>query len=114
MNPGAWAERVAVRTDALAALPDAVSFGQAATLPVAGLTALWALERGGLLLDKRVLVTGASGGVGHLACQLARQAGAQVVGAVRQESHAAIVARGRRSLRGGRRGPVRRERLWPV
>ncbi|HEY7063551.1 MAG TPA: zinc-binding dehydrogenase [Chloroflexota bacterium] len=90
VNPGAWAERVPVRTDALAPLPEGVSFAQAATLPVAGLTALWALERGGLLLDKAVLVTGASGGVGHLACQLARRAGARVVGAVRQESHAAI------------------------
>jgi NADPH:quinone reductase-like Zn-dependent oxidoreductase len=90
VNPGAWAERVPVRTDALAPLPEGVAFVQAATLPVAGLTALWALERGGLLLDKAVLVTGASGGVGHLACQLARQAGARVVGAVRQESHAAI------------------------
>jgi NADPH:quinone reductase-like Zn-dependent oxidoreductase len=90
MNPGAWAERVAVRTDALAPLPEVVTFAQAATLPVAGLTALWALEQGGLLLDKAVLITGASGGVGHLACQLARRAGARVVGAVRQESHAAI------------------------
>src|SRR5918911_698211 len=81
LNPGAWAEVVAVPTRELAALPDGCSFAQAATLPVAGLTALWALERGGLLLDQRVLVTGASGGVGHLACQLARQAGARVVGA---------------------------------
>ncbi|HLH23777.1 MAG TPA: zinc-binding dehydrogenase [Chloroflexota bacterium] len=90
VNPGAWAERVPVRTGALAPLPQDVSFVQAATLPVAGLTALWALARGGLLLDKAVLVTGASGGVGHLACQLARQAGARVVGAVREASHAAI------------------------
>jgi NADPH:quinone reductase len=90
VNPGAWAERVPVRTDALAPLPEGVSLAQAATLPVAGLTALWALERGGMLLDKAVLITGASGGVGHLACQLARQAGARVVGAVRQDSHAAI------------------------
>jgi NADPH:quinone reductase-like Zn-dependent oxidoreductase len=90
MNPGAWAERVAVRADALAPLPDGVSFAQAATLPVAGLTALWALERGGLLLDKAALISGASGGVGHLACQLARLGGARVVGAVRQESHAAM------------------------
>jgi NADPH:quinone reductase len=90
LNPGAWAEVVAVPTTALAPLPDGCSFAQAATLPVAGLTALWALERGGTLLDRRVLVTGASGGVGHLACQLARLAGARVVGVVRQESHANI------------------------
>ena len=54
-----------------AALPDAVSDAQASTLPVAGLTALHALRQGGLLLGRKVLVDGASGGVGHLACQLA-------------------------------------------
>ncbi|HLE43823.1 MAG TPA: alcohol dehydrogenase, partial [Methylomirabilota bacterium] len=58
----AWAERVAVPAHALAELPDPVTFSQAATLPVAGLTALHALARGGLLLGRRVLVTGATGG----------------------------------------------------
>lgn len=85
---GAWAERVAVPTDALAVLPGEVSFAQAATLPVAGLTALYVLERGGALLDRNVLVTGASGGVGQFAVQLARAAGAQVTAVVRQERHA--------------------------
>jgi NADPH:quinone reductase len=68
-----------------------VSFAQAATLPVAGLTALYALERNGSVLGRRVLVTGASGGVGHLAVELARDAGAFVVAAVRRperEKHA--------------------------
>ncbi|HZS01325.1 MAG TPA: zinc-binding dehydrogenase [Chloroflexota bacterium] len=91
VDGGTFAEQVAVRTDSLAALPDAVSFAQAATLPVAGLTALLALERGGLLLERPVLVTGASGGVGHLTCQLARAAGARVVGAVRRLDRAAVV-----------------------
>jgi NADPH:quinone reductase-like Zn-dependent oxidoreductase len=72
---GAWAERVNCRSHAVAALPDAVSDAQAATLPVAGLTALHALRQGGLLLGRKVLVDGATGGVGHLACQLARAAG---------------------------------------
>jgi len=75
---GAWAEQVAVPTQTLAALPDAVSDAEAATLPVAGLTALYALEIGGPLLGRRVLVTGASGGVGRLAVQLARRGGAHV------------------------------------
>ena len=61
---GAWAELAAVGTEWLAELPDEVSFEQAAALPVAGLTALRALEVGGFLLGKPVLVTGASGGVG--------------------------------------------------
>jgi NADPH:quinone reductase len=90
VNPGAFAELVAVPTGALAELPATVSFAQAATLPVAGLTALLALEHGGLLLGRSVLVTAGSGGVGHLACQLARQAGARVVAVVRQADRAAV------------------------
>src|SRR4029077_10619593 len=46
---GAWAERVNCRSHAVAVLPEAVSDAQAATLPVAGLTALHALRQGGLL-----------------------------------------------------------------
>jgi NADPH:quinone reductase-like Zn-dependent oxidoreductase len=75
---GAWAEQVAVPTECLAELPDDVSFEQAATLPVAGLTALRVLEIGGFVVGKRVLVTGASGGVGRFAIQLASLAGAHV------------------------------------
>jgi NADPH:quinone reductase-like Zn-dependent oxidoreductase len=89
---GAWAERVNCRSHAVATLPDAVSDAQAATLPVAGLTALHALRQGGLLLGRKVLVDGASGGVGHLACQLAAAAGAFVWGHVRREEHRATVA----------------------
>ncbi|HEV8033133.1 MAG TPA: zinc-binding dehydrogenase [Stellaceae bacterium] len=88
---GAWAERVNCRTHAVAALPDAVSDAEAATLPVAGLTALHALRQGGLLLGRKLLVDGASGGVGHLACQLAAAAGAFVWGHVRREEHRAAV-----------------------
>lgn len=91
LRSGAWAEVVAVPTTILAEIPESVSFAQAATLPIAGLTALWTLERGGLLVDRLVLITGASGGVGHFACQLARLAGARVVGIVRQAGHAASV-----------------------
>ncbi len=89
---GAWAERVNCRSHAVAALPDAVSDAQAATLPVAGLTALHALRQGGLLLGRKVLIDGASGGVGHLACQLAAAAGAQVWGQVRRPEYRAAVA----------------------
>jgi NADPH2:quinone reductase len=88
---GAWAEVVAVPTTMLAEIPESVSFAQAATLPIAGLTALWTLEYGGQLLDRRVLITGATGGVGHLACQLARHVGALVTGVVRQPVHEAMV-----------------------
>ena len=77
-----WAERVPAPTSAVAPLDDQVSFGQAATLPVAGLTALRALREGGAVLGRDVLVTGATGGVGQFAVQLARAAGATVTAQV--------------------------------
>jgi NADPH2:quinone reductase len=83
---------VSSRTHPVAALPNAVADAQAATLLVAGLTALHALRQGGLLLGRKVLVDGASGGVGHLACQLAIAAGAEVWGHVRREEYRTAVA----------------------
>src|SRR5262245_10921892 len=88
---GAWGERVAVPTHSLAELPEKVTFSQAATFPVAGLTALHALMRGGMLLGKRVLVTGATGGVGDFAVQLARLAGAHVTAIARRADQSATV-----------------------
>ena len=84
VNPGAWAELVAVKLEHLAELPEGISVEQAATLLVAGLTALRALEVIGFVLEKRVLVTGASGGVGRFAIQLAKLAGAHVTGIARR------------------------------
>jgi NADPH:quinone reductase len=92
LSAGAWAEVIRVPTDAVAALPDQVTDAQAATLPVAGLTALHALRQGGLLLGRKVLIDGASGGVGHLACQLAVASGALVYGHVRNAAAQRIVA----------------------
>lgn len=83
VSSGAWAEQVAVPINALAELAPSVTFAQAAALPMAGLTALAAVEHGKSLLARTVLVTGASGGVGLLACRLASLAGARVVGQVR-------------------------------
>jgi NADPH2:quinone reductase len=91
VDAGSWAEQVAVPTNGLAELPDDVTFAQAATLPTAGLTALRALEKGGLLLNKRVLITGSTGGVGLFAHQLARLSGAYVVGTARQSRNEAVV-----------------------
>ena len=79
---GGWSERVAVPAAHCAPLPDDVSFEQAASLPIAGLTALRALRQGGFLLGREVLVTGATGGVGQFAVQLARAAGARVTAQV--------------------------------
>ena len=88
---GAWAERIRAPSHAVASVPDNVTDAQAATLPVAGLTALHALRQGGLLLGRKVLVDGATGGVGHLAIQLAATAGAEVYGHVRRAEQAAMI-----------------------
>jgi NADPH:quinone reductase len=87
-----WAERAAVPVSRLAALPDNVSFVQAAALPVAGITALRTLRHGTPLLGKRVLITGAAGGVGTLAVQLATRSGAWVTGIVSSRDRGEIVA----------------------
>ncbi|WP_438803457.1 zinc-binding dehydrogenase [Nocardia brevicatena] len=79
---GGWAELRAVDTGELAVLPEGLDLGAAAALPVAGVTALRALRRLGSILGQRVLITGASGGVGRFAVQLAAQAGAHVVAVV--------------------------------
>jgi NADPH:quinone reductase-like Zn-dependent oxidoreductase len=82
---GAWGELRAVDTNQLAPLPPDMEFGVASTLPVAGVTALRAIRSLGSVIGLRVLVTGASGGFGSFAVQLARFAGADVVASVRRE-----------------------------
>jgi NADPH:quinone reductase len=79
---GGWAEQAAVNTSVLVPIPDALSFPAASTLPVAGLTAHAALGIGGVIDGRRVLVTGAAGGVGRFAVQLAAHGGAKVTAIV--------------------------------
>ena len=88
---GAWAEQITANPSDFAMIPDGVSSEIAAALPTAGLTALYALERAGGLVGRRVLITGASGGVGHFACQLAKMAGAEVVGLSRSKEAASFL-----------------------
>ncbi len=83
---GTWAERVSVSQDWIAELPDGVPFAQGAALPTAGLTALRLLRQGPAILGRRVLVTGASGGVGRFAIQLAHLGGAEVTALVGSSS----------------------------
>lgn len=73
-----WAELAAVPIDRLATLPDAIDAAQAAALPLAGLTALRLIRATGSLASQRVLLTGASGGVGHYFVEMAVAQGAQV------------------------------------
>jgi NADPH:quinone reductase len=80
-----WGQYAAVPADRLAVLPDGVGYEQAAALPMAGTTALNVVRAGGALLGQRVLVTGASGGVGGFAVQLAAIGGARVTAVARSE-----------------------------
>jgi NADPH2:quinone reductase len=91
-DSGAWAELVAVPADRLAVVPDGVSAGEAACLPVAGITAFRTLAMAGFPVGKSVLVTGASGGVGHLAVQVARRAQMTVTGLIRNPDSDAVTA----------------------
>ena len=76
---GGWAQRRVADAANVAQVPDDVSFEAAAALPVAGVTALRAVRRLGSVVGRRVLVTGASGGVGGFAVQLLALTGAEVV-----------------------------------
>jgi NADPH:quinone reductase len=86
-----WAERAAVPSHRMAPIADNVSFAAAASLPVAGLTALRSLRHGAPLLGKRVLITGAAGGVGNLAVQLAARSGARVTAIVGSVERARVL-----------------------
>jgi len=86
-----WAELVALPTNDFAVIPDSVSDQDAATLPVAGLTALYALERCERILGNRILVTGATGGVGYFACQLGILMGGVVVAQLRRAQNKELV-----------------------
>jgi NADPH:quinone reductase-like Zn-dependent oxidoreductase len=78
---GSYAEFATASADAIAKKPAGVSHEQAAAIPVAGMTAWQALfDRGGLQGGQTALIAGAAGGVGHLAVQFAKRAGARVIG----------------------------------
>src|SRR5437588_4701928 len=86
-----WAERAAVPSHRIAPIAENVSFGAAAALPVAGLTALRTLRHGAPLLGKRLLITGAAGGVGNLAVQMATRSGARVTAVVGTPERARVL-----------------------
>ncbi|MEV4416532.1 zinc-binding dehydrogenase [Catellatospora sp. NPDC049609] len=79
---GAWAQRAAFGTDSVATVPAELDLAAAAALPLVGITALRTLRAAGPVAGRRVLVTGASGGVGRLAVQLARLGGGHVIASV--------------------------------
>jgi NADPH:quinone reductase-like Zn-dependent oxidoreductase len=87
---GAYAEQTAVmpgaKNEPLAHIPDGVTDEQAAALPIPGVTALQSLEMLGVSAGQRVVVMGATGGVGGFAVQMARARGAYVIATVRGDA----------------------------
>jgi NADPH:quinone reductase-like Zn-dependent oxidoreductase len=80
-SSGGYAEFAIASENAIAKKPAGITHEQAAALPVAGMTAWQALfDRGGLQSGQTALIAGAAGGVGHLAVQFAKNAGARVIG----------------------------------
>ncbi len=78
---GAWAQYVVISEKALAKKPDTISFEQAGTIQIAGMTALQGLRKhGNIQPGQKVLINGASGGVGTFAVQIAKALGAHVTG----------------------------------
>ncbi len=77
-KPGALAEFLTVKPEKIRKIPDGMSFEEAASLPVASLTALNGLRRCNVREGSRVLINGGTGGVGHFAIQIAKAMGAHV------------------------------------
>ena len=75
---GALAEFITADVNLIAAKPNNLSMEQAAALPLVGITAYEGLQRAGISAGQKVLVHGGSGGVGHVALQLAKHFGADV------------------------------------
>jgi NADPH2:quinone reductase len=93
MRHGLYRERAAVPRSAVHELPDGLDLAQAAGLPVVGVTAWHALHTCAQVTpDDRVLVLGASGGVGSIAVQLAAAAGATVWGQTGNAVNVAAIA----------------------
>lgn len=80
MGQGTYADYVILRPGEYAARPQSLDHAHAAAVPLAALTAWQGLfDHGGLTKGQRVLIHGAAGGVGHMAVQFARHAGAKVI-----------------------------------
>ena len=88
---GGYAELAVARAEALAAVPDEVSFTDAAALVHDGVTAIKLLDTTGVRPGEQVLVVGASGGMGTVLVQLAKAAGARVVGVARGDRKTSLV-----------------------
>jgi len=87
----AYAEQVAAPADQLALMPEGASYETCAAATLAALTALQALDKGGVTSGSKVLIHAASGGVGHFAVQMAKQRGAHVAATSSAKNKAFVV-----------------------
>jgi NADPH:quinone reductase-like Zn-dependent oxidoreductase len=94
VDGGALAEFVAAPVTQVAAKPTSISFEQAAAIPMSGLTAFEAIEKAEVAEGMKVLVTGASGGVGSFAVQFAAARGAQVTGVASERNREFVLGLG--------------------
>ena len=94
VQAGSWADLIAVPEGSVAAKPAGVEMGAAGATPLAGITALFAVDALDLAPDRSVLVVGATGGVGSFAVQLAAATGAHVIATARPEDHELLRALG--------------------
>lgn len=95
---GGYGQYLCAPVSALARVPDDVSLEQASTLPVAGLTALQALELAGTANGDKVLILAGAGGVGHIAIQLAKAKGADVYASCSSANTPFVTTLGARAL----------------
>lgn len=107
IGEGSYAELLALPAAMVARKPGALSFVEAAGLPLAGLTAWQALvEAAGVQHGERVLVQAAAGGVGHLAVQIAVARGAEVLGVASPSNHEFVRSLGAAEVIDYTAGPV--------
>jgi len=93
-KPGSLAELLLTEAKNARHIPDGMSFQEAASLPVAALTALNGLRRCGVKEGSKLLINGATGGVGHFAVQIAREKGAIVTASCSERNRALAVGLG--------------------
>ncbi|MEM0947585.1 MAG: zinc-dependent alcohol dehydrogenase family protein [Pseudomonadota bacterium] len=92
-QPGAYAELIAARADLVAKRPDTITAREAAAFPLVTITAWEGLQRAGIAPGQKVLIRGGTGGVGHVAVQLAKIWGAEVTATISSDEKAQIVRR---------------------
>jgi NADPH:quinone reductase-like Zn-dependent oxidoreductase len=95
---GTHAELAVVRASVVDRMPPALSFEEAASLPLVGMTAIQALEQVALVDGERLLVNGAAGGVGSAAVQVGRAMGARVTGVCNTQAAPLVAGLGARVL----------------